>query len=68
MAPDPKQAEPVKLSGDFGQTVAGGAKLLLEMTNQTSAAFPPLQSVTGGLLFLVQHYEVCVNPLVRQIG
>jgi len=41
--------------------VADGAKILLDVANESADWFPPLKSALGGVNALIKHYEVLVE-------
>jgi len=41
--------------------VANGAKILLDVVNESADWFPPLKSALGGVNALIKHYEVLVE-------
>lgn len=43
-------------------TVSATAKLLLRTARESSDAFPPLKSVTGGLCAILENFEVWSTP------
>jgi len=49
---------------DWKSTASATAKLLLRGVRDSADAFGPLKSVTGGLCFILENYEVCAYPHV----
>ena len=49
---------------NWKSTASATAKLLLRGVRDSSDAFGPLKSVTGGLCFILENCEVCLPPLV----
>ena len=55
----PDQSEPNATADENKwKTASATAKLLLRGVKESSDAFPPLKSVTGGLCFILENYEV----------
>jgi len=53
---EPNAAE--KSKSNWKSTASATAKLLLRGVKESADAFPPLKSVTGGLCFILESYEV----------
>ena len=57
--PDERVEPSTAVGTDWKSTASSTAKLLLRWARDSSDAFGPLKSVTAGLCFILQNFEVC---------